>query len=228
MAFGRRPWRALFLTFLAVAVMTAAGSPRAAGQSGREGDRGERQRDSWQRVDEIFAGLRLKPGSRVADVGAGGGFFTVRLAGAVGPTGRVFAVDVSPSVIRDLRARVERERLANVDVIRGEPDDPNLPPELDGVLIVNAYHEMDRHHAMLVKIRTALRPDGRLVIVEPISRRMEESARATQQARHEIAAHYVVADLIEAGFTIENRIDRFVKRPQDNDIEWMIVARPGQ
>jgi predicted methyltransferase len=231
--------RALFRVFLLSlsltaaalggAVSTAPPAVRAAAserleQSSRL-DR-ERGREAWQKVDEIFAALGVAEGGRVADVGAGGGFFTVRLARAVGPGGRVYAVDINASVVRDLEDRVHREGLDNVEVILGETTDPSLPEGLDGVLIVNAYHEMTEHQAMLQGIARALRPGGRLVIVEPIAPGRAAAPRERQAARHEIASRYVLEDLRQAGFEIVDRRDPFVERPDDRDIEWLIVATP--
>ena len=96
-------------------------------------------REEWQRPDDIVAALGLAPGSRVADVGAGDGFFIVRLARAVGNTGRVLAVDVAPKIIETLKQLIDKEKLTNVDVIQGEPNDPHLAPaSVDAVLMVHA------------------------------------------------------------------------------------------
>src|SRR5262245_2075397 len=75
---------------------------------------GEQMRETWQRVPELFAAMQVAPGAAVADIGAGGGFLTVRLAAAVGAGGRVYAIDIDPKVLDELRARVATERLANV------------------------------------------------------------------------------------------------------------------
>jgi predicted methyltransferase len=186
----------------------------------------EHDREQWQKVPEIFAAMGIRPGSRVADVGAGSGFFTARLARAVGPTGRVFAVDVNPDTVRDLKARLAREQLTNVEVIVGERANPRLPASLDGVLIVNAYHEMHEHQAMLDSIRQALKLDGRLVIVEPIAQSRRGTTRAIQQSNHEIDVEFVVHDLRQAGFEVVTRQDRFVENLLDRDTEWLIVAKP--
>lgn len=170
--------------------------------------------------------MGVSEGSRVADVGAGSGFFTIRLARAVGANGRVFAVDASASAVRDLKERIARERIENVDVIAGDPADPRLPGSLDAVLIVNAYHEMHEHQAMLDKIRQALKLAGRLVIVEPIAQNRRQTSRAQQRSNHEIAIDYVAEDLRQAGFEIVERRDRFIENLLDRDTEWLIVATP--
>ena len=170
--------------------------------------------------------MRVRPGSRVADVGAGSGFFTVRLARAVGPTGRVFAVDVNPEVVRDLKERLAREQWTNVETVVGDRTNPRLPASLDAVLIVNAYHEMHEHQPMLDSIRQALKLDGRLVIVEPIAQSRRGTTRAIQQSNHEIDVEFVVEDLRQAGFEVVTRQDRFVENLLDRDTEWLIAARP--
>ena len=110
----------------------------------------DQNRDKWQKVDEIFAAMGVKSGAVVADIGAGGGYFTARLARATGETGRVYAVDIGADVIKRLGERVRAEGLKNVEIVHGAATDPKLPPvSLDAALIVNAYHEMHEHQAML-------------------------------------------------------------------------------
>jgi ubiquinone/menaquinone biosynthesis C-methylase UbiE len=186
-------------------------------------------RDAWQRPDDVIAALALSSGSRVADVGAGDGFFTGRLARAVGPEGRVLAVDVQPKMIELLKLLVEKEQLANVDVIRGESADPRLPAaSLDAVLIVNAYHEMTEHGAILEHIRKALRPSGRLVIVEPITDRLRHESRGAQVKAHELAPEYVVGELHSAGFRVERLDGIFSTNPVTNEINWLIIEVPAR
>ena len=219
----RRRCRAAVLACAALFCAT----PAAFGQAPRsEAANPEAAREEWQKVPEIFAALGISAGARVADVGAGSGFFAVRLARAVGAGGRVFAVDVNPTAVRDLKERVAREALANVDVIAGDPADPHLPGSLDAVLIVNAYHEMADPQRMLDKIRQSLKLGGRLVIVEPIARQREKTSRAQQWSNHEIALNYVADDLRQAGFTILERRERFVENLLDRDTEWLIAATP--
>jgi FkbM family methyltransferase len=189
-------------------------------------DAAEIQRDGWQKVPEIFAALEVAPGTRIADIGAGSGYFTARLARAVGPGGRVFAVDINPEHVRNLRERVTRESLGNVEVILGAAADPRLPGSLDAVLIVNTYHEFTEHQTMLDNIRQALKLMGRLVIVEPIARERMKTSRPQQYANHEIAADYVAADLQQAGFKVIERRDTFVENLLDRDTEWLLVATP--
>jgi len=185
-------------------------------------------RDEWQKVDEIVVALDLEEGERLADIGAGRGFFTLRLARVVGPAGRVFAVDIDEEVLEQLRASLRRAGLQNVETILSEPDDPLLPDtSVDAVLMVIAYHEMREHEAMLAGVKRALRPGGRLVIVDnPV--RDSTASRREQMRRHHIDIKIVEQDLIAAGFEILERLPQFVdvRDERHTHRNWMLVARP--
>jgi ubiquinone/menaquinone biosynthesis C-methylase UbiE len=185
----------------------------------------EAAREAWQKVSEILTAMGIAPGAVVADVGAGDGFLTVRLARAVGPAGHVVAVDITDGAIERLRARVQQDGLTNVTVTKGEADDPRLnPASLDAAVIINSYHEMADHRAMLRQLRMALKPGGRLVIIEPISEKRLTAAREQQIKEHEIAARYVEQEARDAGFRVQQLLDPFTTR--GNLIEWLIVAVP--
>lgn len=186
----------------------------------------EKQREQWQRVSDIFEAMGVRSGVRVADVGAGNGFFTSRLAKAVGPGGHVYAVDVSDGALDRLRRRLEEDGITNVTVIKGSSTDPQLPAgTLDAALIVNAYHEMPEHQAMLDAIRTALTPTGRLVIVEPISDNRRTATRAELTKEHEITPEYTMQDARAAGLRIIGLEDPFTLRGQV--MEWMMTVTPS-
>ena len=219
-----------FRALAAVALLASMqmGGQAAVLQRGTELRANEARREKDQRVGDIFAAMGLTPGAVVADVGAGPGFFTVRLAQAVAPEGRVLAVDISASVVRSLRSRVEQEGLKNVEVIEGTAADPRLPEEvLDAALIVNAYHEMTEHQSMLEHIRRALKPGGRLVIVEPISKRQRDATRQEQARQHEIGPEFVKEDARSAGYDIASIEDPFSDH-HGHGAEFMIVlTRPA-
>ena len=123
-------------------------------------------RDAWQKPEQVMDALAIGEGSVVADVGAGGGWFTVRLARRVGPNGVVYAQDVQPQMLDSISRRIVREGLANVRYIRGERRDPKLPAAtLDAVLMVDTYHEFENPVALLRGVRAALKPGGRVGIV---------------------------------------------------------------
>jgi ubiquinone/menaquinone biosynthesis C-methylase UbiE len=109
--------------------------------------------------------LEIAEGSVVADLGAGGGWFTIRLANRVGPNGLVLAEDIQPEMIGAITRRVEREELKNVKVVPGTALDPKLPAPVDVVLIVETYYEVDDPQTLLRNVRTSLKPGGRVGIV---------------------------------------------------------------
>lgn len=124
-------------------------------------------RDAWQKPEQIMDALGIADGATVADLGAGGGWFTVRLARRVGPAGIVYAEDIQPQMIQSIRRRVEREGLTNVRTVHGTPTDPRLPAgSVDAVLMVETYSEIEDPVALLRNIMRALTPRGRLGIVE--------------------------------------------------------------
>jgi len=103
----------------------------------------------------------------VADIGAGSGWFTIRLARRVGPQGLVYAEDVQPEMINAITRRVQREGLTNVRAVRGQNSDPRLPPgSLDAVLVVDAYHEVEDRGTMLANLARALKPQGRIGVID--------------------------------------------------------------
>ena len=124
-------------------------------------------RDEWQRPDQIMDALRIADGSVVADLGCGAGWFTVRLARRVGPNGVVYAEDVQVEMIRATERRVQREGLRNARPILGTQEDPKLPAgRIDALLIVGSYYEIVNPVALLKNVAHALKPAGRVGIVE--------------------------------------------------------------
>jgi len=227
-------------TSVTIAAVLAIGAGSALAQEtaapARSAGPGEPAREQWQRVDDIFREMGVAPGTHVADIGAGSGFFTTRLARLVGAEGRVYAVDVNPVSLRELKNALG-SATTNVEVIRGEENDPKLPAgRLDAALIVNAYHEFAEHQAMLTAILAALKPGGRLAIVEPAPTRASDTTRAAQEKRHAIAIDFVEEDLKQAGFEVVVRQINFATRPQHRHetnggnestapVEWLLVGR---
>ena len=123
-------------------------------------------RDAWQQPEQVMDALGIADGSSVADLGAGGGWFTVRLSRRVGPNGRVYAEDIQPLMIESIARRVSREGLANVMTVLGTPNDPRLPADLDAVLIVSTYPEMTDPVALLENVAASLKPNGRVGIID--------------------------------------------------------------
>ncbi|HUF24785.1 MAG TPA: class I SAM-dependent methyltransferase [Vicinamibacterales bacterium] len=124
-------------------------------------------RDAWQKPEQVMDALGIADGARVADLGAGGGYFTIRLARRVGPNGIVYAEDIQPQMLGSIERRVEREQLQNVRSVLGQPEDPNLPAgELDAVLIVDTFNAFEKPVAVLERVRESLKPGGRVGIIE--------------------------------------------------------------
>jgi ubiquinone/menaquinone biosynthesis C-methylase UbiE len=187
----------------------------------------EPERERWQQIDEIFLAMAVLPGSRVADLGAGDGFLTVRLSPLVGEKGRVYAEDVDNKRLEGLRKRAANAKLNNIEIVNGSDDDPHLPlAQLDSVVILNAYHEIPKYEEMLRHIRNALKPGGRLVIAEPSPWPGEES-REQQTAKHHISSAFVAEELKQAGFTIIETREKFAHIPDGPVYYSLVVGRLG-
>jgi ubiquinone/menaquinone biosynthesis C-methylase UbiE len=130
-------------------------------------------RDAYQKPQEVLAALALREGEVVADIGAGSGYFTVRLARAVGEKGRVYAVDISPDMIRHLNRRVRDEGLRNVVTVLSDPDDPLLAEaSVDRFVVVDTWHHIEDQAKYLALMRRMLRPGGQVVMIDFQKREM--------------------------------------------------------
>jgi len=124
-------------------------------------------RDAYQKPDEVVKALALKPGTVVADVGSGSGYFSLRLAQAVGDSGRVYAVDVSPDMVLHLTRRVRDAGVRNVQSVLSAPDDPLLPDaSVDLFFICDTWHHIDERGPYIDLMKRMLRPGGRVAIVD--------------------------------------------------------------
>lgn len=127
----------------------------------------EDARDRMGEAEEVMRLAGIQPGMWVADIGAGEGYYTTRLSPVVGPKGRVLAEDIVPGTIDRLALRVQRERLDNVAVRLGTPDDPRLPASsFDRIFLIYMYHEIASPYALLWRIRPALKPGGEVIVVD--------------------------------------------------------------
>src|SRR3974390_1088790 len=122
-------------------------------------------RDAWQKPAEVLDALRLEPTARVADLGAGTGYFSAQIAKRI-PDGKLFAVDIEPDMLRYLEERKHREHLHVLVPILASAETPNLPEPVDVVLVVDTYHHIDNRIAYFAKLRGSLRGNGRLAIVD--------------------------------------------------------------
>lgn len=123
-------------------------------------------RDEWQQPDRIMDALHIADGSHVADIGAGGGWFSIRLARRVGPNGLVYAEDIQQQMLDSIARRVNDQRLANVRLTLGTADDPRLPPGLNAILLVDTYPQLRDPVTFLRRTAGSLAPGGRLGIVD--------------------------------------------------------------
>jgi ubiquinone/menaquinone biosynthesis C-methylase UbiE len=159
------------------------------------------EREDEEAPSKAVTLLALKPGAVVADVGAGSGYISEKLSRAVGPTGRVYAVDIQPEMIALIDARVKKEGLANITTVLGEPDDPKLPDgAVDLELMVDVYHELQHPQVVLRRLRRALRPDGRLVLLEY----RKEDPSVPIRADHKMTVADAKAELEAEGFHLSD------------------------
>jgi len=160
----------------------------------------EEVRDTRQEAATVMQLAGIRPGMSIADIGAGEGYYTVRLAEAVGESGRVLAQDIDRGALLRLGDRVEQERLDNVSIVPGEPADPRLPPDsFDRVFMVHMYHEVSEPFAFLWRLRPSLRPGGRVVVVD-VDR---------QTDRHGMPPQQLFCEFDQLGF----RLTEFVRTP---------------
>jgi ubiquinone/menaquinone biosynthesis C-methylase UbiE len=158
------------------------------------------EREAEEHPDAALDAIGIAAGDTVADIGAGGGYMTWRLAKRVGPSGKVYANDIEPRMIQLLRQTIERQHLTNVETVLGGADDPRLPRgAINMVLMVDVYHELSEPQQMLRHIRDSLRPDGRVVLLEY---RGEDPYLPIPPA-HKMTVDQVKAELEPEGFRID-------------------------
>jgi ubiquinone/menaquinone biosynthesis C-methylase UbiE len=193
-----RRWRSTVLVaFLLLAGCTAL--KRCAYEGGN--------RDSWQKPEEVIQALALKPGDRVADLGSGSGYFTFRLARAVGPTGKVYAVDVDEGLNRDLAGRAKRDGYGNIEVILAEPGDPRLPESsVDLFFTSNTYHHLENRARYFTTLRSTLRPGGKVAIID------FNREGWIQSLGHYTPAEDIKREMNEAGYELEREHDFLTKQ----------------
>jgi len=153
-------------------------------------------RDAWQEPEKVLDALQLAPNAIVADLGAGTGYFSVRLANRV-PQGKVFAVDIEPDMLRYLEERKHHEHLHVLQPVQASPDAANLPEPVDVVLVVDTYHHIDDRTAYFAKLGQSLRPNGRLAIID-----FKIDAPQGPPKEFRISAEKVTAEIEAAGYQL--------------------------
>lgn len=159
------------------------------------------KRDEWQKPHQVIQALALEPDAVIADLGAGTGYFSVRLANRV-PKGRVYGVDTEPDMVRYLAERAKREKRDNVVAVAGTPSDPRLPEKVDLILLVDVYHHIDERSRYFRNLRASLKPGGRVAVIDF---RMDAPNGPPKAAR--IAPQRVIDELKAAGYGLAKQHD---------------------
>ncbi|MCK0109747.1 methyltransferase domain-containing protein [Flavobacteriaceae bacterium S0825] len=186
-----------------------------------------KERDTWMPIETLFELANIKEGSQVADIGCHEGYLSIHLANNVGANGRVYAVDVREDRLDRLKEHLESRNLNNVAVIVGDYDNPKLPNEtLDVVFIVDTYHEMTDYKVILNHVYKALKPNGKLVILEKLKSRVKNATRREQTNAHTLGPKYVKQEMKDANFSIVKQINDLGHWQNDEDkIMWLLVAK---
>ena len=176
------------------------------------------EREEEEAPDVALNVLKIPKGASVADIGAGSGYITVRLAARVGPSGRVFANDVQPQMLNILARRLNNAKITNVTLIEGTLNDPKLPPaSVDLAIMVDVYHELSEPQAMLRHLRESLKPGGRLVLLEY----RKEDPKVPIKPEHKMSVAEAKMELEAEGFMLSK---------VDESLPWqhilIFVAKP--
>lgn len=162
------------------------------------------ERESEENPEGALDAIGIKPGMVVADVGAGTGYFSLRMARRVGPMGKVYAEDVQPEMLHRLRQNAAEAKLKNIQTVLGGEADPKLPPNtLDLILLVDVYHEFSQPQRMLRKMREALKPDGRLVLLEY----RKEDPSIPIRPEHKMSVQEVKLEVEAEGFHLDQVLE---------------------
>lgn len=153
-------------------------------------------REQEERPQLVLDALGLKKGQAVADLGCGSGYYAFRMAELVGVEGKVFAIDIEPRMLDFVRQRAQRERVTNIEAVRATTEDPNLAPRsIDLLLMVDVYHELEHPYEVMQKVRAALKPGGRVALVEFRG----EDPKLMIKAVHKMTEKQVIAEMAAVG-----------------------------
>jgi ubiquinone/menaquinone biosynthesis C-methylase UbiE len=190
--------RAINLLKLELAVLLLAGCAQLK-QCAYEGF----NRDQWQQQDRVIESLQIQPGERVADLGSGSGYFTPALAKAVGPAGRVYAVDVDKEMNEIVAERARREGLNNVEVILARPDDPLLPVSgIDLIFTSNTYHHIQNRVNYFANLRKYIRPNGRVAVID-----FDRRGWLQGLWKHYTPSEFIKREMEQAGYKLQREFD---------------------
>jgi len=165
-------------------------------------DRSERETE--EAPEKALDSIDIRPGMTVADVGAGTGYFSLRIARRVGPSGKVYANDVQPQMLEKLRINAQQQKLDNIETVLGGEADPKLPAgKMDIVLLVDVYHEFSQPQQMLQHIRASLKPDGRLILLEY----RKEDPAVPIRPEHKMSVPEVKAEVEAEGYKLDKVVE---------------------
>jgi len=191
-----KPWK--LAKFVLIAVLLGAGCAHLK-QCAYEGI----SRDQWQQPEKVLAALQIHPGDRVADLGAGGGYFTFKFAGAVGTAGKVYAVDTDKDMVEFIAKRAKDETRSNIETILAKPDDPLLPKTgVDLVFTSNTYHHIDNRVSYFANLRKYLRPGGRVAVID-----FDRRAWIEGLLRHYTPSEFIKREMEQAGYALQQDFD---------------------
>jgi ubiquinone/menaquinone biosynthesis C-methylase UbiE len=189
----------LFILLLVLATPALAQAPHTHQHSFGEADKWAKvfddpERDAWQKPHEVIEALALKPDAVVADLGAGTGYFAMRLAHMISK-GRVYGVDLEPKMVKYLAERAKKEGLKNLSAVQGTPSDAKLPAKVDLVLLVDVYHHIGKREAYFGKLASALKPDGRVAVID-----FNASSKVGPPVSERMTAEQVNAEMTKVGY----------------------------
>ncbi|MGE0864587.1 MAG: class I SAM-dependent methyltransferase [Vicinamibacterales bacterium] len=159
------------------------------------------KRDEWQMPSRVIDALGLKAGMAVADIGAGTGYFSMRLA-RVSPGLAVYSVDIEPKMVEHLTHRAAGEKLGNVAAVLAGPDSPNLPKPVDVILVVDTYHHIGNRPVYFRELKKSLKPGGRIAIVD-----FRKDAPEGPPVEFRFTVEQIEAEMKEAGYSLESKQD---------------------
>lgn len=183
------------------------------------------KRDTWQRPVAVMEELGIASGSAVADVGAGSGYFTFRMAARVGPKGRVYAQDLDEKALAGIKEQAQKEKAAQIETIRGAEDDPKLPASsLDAILVVDAYHEFTRPETMMDGFFRALKPGGRLGVIDHPARLGLPPAEYREH--HNLPQEKLIEQAARAGLRLRSFTSAFAGQPGETQSYFAVFEKP--
>ncbi|MDT7044102.1 class I SAM-dependent methyltransferase [Candidatus Nitronereus thalassa] len=165
-------------------------------------------RDEWQQPEQVIKALKIEPGDQVADLGSGSGYFTFRLADAVGPNGKVYAVDIDAEMNAALAEQVQEKGYQNIEVVLAQPHDPGLPDNsIDLIFSTNTYHHLEQRVAYLANLKQDLQPNGRIAIID-----FNGEGWFQHLFGHYTSSESIQRELQETGYTLETKLDFLPKQ----------------